>query len=94
MRCSSEAGSAPAGSTSSVTSTLPEAVESPANTCAGLPFTNSSATTKISPRDGSMTGVPVMPAVGVISPQGRSPDGTGLPSCVDQTTAPVAADSS
>ena len=86
--------SAPGGSTSWATSTLPEAVESPVNMCAGRPFTSSSATTKISPLDGSIAGVPVMPAVGAISPQGRSPDGTGRPSCVDQTTAPVAADSS
>ena len=41
-----------------------------------------------------MTGVPVMPTVGVIFPQGRLADGTGLPRCVDQTTAPVAAESS
>ena len=40
-----------------------------------------------------MTGVPAMPTVGVMSPQGRSADGTGLPRWADQTTAPVAAES-
>ncbi len=40
-----------------------------------------------------MTGVPVMPTVGVMSPQGSEPAGTGLPRCADQSTAPVAGDS-
>ncbi len=40
-----------------------------------------------------MTGVPVIPTVGEMSPQGRDSDGTGAPTCVDQTTAPVADDS-
>jgi hypothetical protein len=61
--------------------------------CAGFPRVSSSATTKISPRAGSMTGVPVIPTVGVMSPQGSEPAGTGVPRCLDQITAPVAADS-
>ena len=40
-----------------------------------------------------MTGVPVMPTVGVMFPQGRPVVGTGLPRCADQATAPVAAES-
>ncbi len=36
----------------------------------GLPLTSSSATTKTSPRASSITGVPVMPTVGEMSPQG------------------------
>jgi hypothetical protein len=39
-----------------------------------------------------MTGVPVMPTVGVMSPQGRSLEGTGVPTWVDQTTRPVEAE--
>ena len=41
----------------------------------GSRCTSSSATTKISPRAGSMTGVPVMPTVGVMSPQGSDAGG-------------------
>ena len=92
MRCSSAAVSAPAGSTSWVISVLPVAVARPVSMCAGFPFTISSATTKISARAGSMTGVPVMPTVGVMSPQGSDVEGTGLPRWADQATAPVAAD--
>jgi hypothetical protein len=40
-----------------------------------------------------MTGVPVMPTEGEMSPQGSMADGTGLATWVDQTTAPVAEDS-
>ncbi len=40
-----------------------------------------------------MTGVPVMPTVGSMSPQGRAVDGTGWATRVDQTTAPVVPDS-
>ena len=40
-----------------------------------------------------MTGVPVMPTVGSMLPQGSDPAGTGWPRCADQTTAPLAADS-
>ena len=40
-----------------------------------------------------MTGVPVIPTVGAISPQGSEPDGTGVARWRDQATAPVAADS-
>ena len=93
MRCSSAAGSAPGGSTSWLISIVPDAVLKPTSVCSGFPSLSLSATTKISFRDRSMTGVPVMPAVGVISPQGSDPAGTGLPSWVDQVTAPVAADS-
>ena len=82
----------PAGSTSWVISVLPDAVARPISVCAGAPFTSSSATTKISSRDGSMTGVPVIPTVGVMSPHGRSVAGTGVPRCVDHATAPVLAD--
>jgi hypothetical protein len=38
----------------------------------------SSATTKISEREASMTGVEVMPTVGEMSPQGRSAASTGV----------------
>ena len=41
-----------------------------------------------------MTGVPVMPTVGVMSPHGQvGSTAPGVPTRVDQTTAPVAADS-
>ena len=52
---------------------------------------SSSATAKISPRATSSTGVPVMPTVGLISPHGRSPEGTGVPTWLDHRTAPVLA---
>ncbi len=51
----------------------------------------SSATTKISFLAGSITGVPVIPATGLMSPHGSEPDCTGLPRCTDQSTLPVAA---
>ena len=38
-----------------------------------------------------MTGVPVIPTVGVMSPQGRSVAGTGVPRCADQALAPLLA---
>jgi hypothetical protein len=44
---------------------------------------------KISDLAGSMTGVPVMPTVGLMSPQGSDPEVTGVPRCTDQITAPV-----
>ena len=72
---------------------MPDAVPSPTSRCAGLPPDISSATTKISWRVGSITGVPVMPTLGDMSPQGSDPAGTGLPRCADQMTAPLAADS-
>ena len=93
MRCSSAGVYAPGGSTFWVSRTVPVAVPSPASTWAGFPFTCSSATTKISPRAGSMTGVPVMPTVGPMSPQGSDDAGTGVARCLDQMTAPVLADS-
>ena len=40
-----------------------------------------------------MTGVPVMPTVGLMFEHGSAAAGTGAPSCVDQAIAPVAADS-
>ena len=40
-----------------------------------------------------MTGVPVTPTVGVMSPHGSALAGTGVARCRDQSTAPVAADS-
>ncbi len=43
---------APAGSTSSDSSSLPDDVLSPTSVCRGRPATNSSATAKISPREG------------------------------------------
>ncbi len=82
----------PAGSTSWSSSDLPVAVLSPTSSWAGLPFTSSSATTKTSARVSSITGVPVMPTVGEMSPQGSDADGTGVPRWVDQTTEPVVAD--
>ena len=60
---------------------------------AGEPFTSSSATAKISDRPGSITGVPVIPTVGEMSPHGSDREGTGVATWVDQTTAPVVADS-
>ena len=63
----------------------------PNSRCAGLPPAISSATTKISFRAGSITGVPVMPATGLMSPQGSEPACTGRPRCTDQATWPVAA---
>ena len=51
----------------------------------------SSVTANTSPRAWSMTGVPVMPTRGEMSPQGRFPDGTAVPTCVDHNTAPVLA---
>ena len=45
----------------------------------------------ISPSVG-ITGVPVIPTVGMILPQGSDAAGTGLPRCADQATVPVAAD--
>jgi hypothetical protein len=40
-----------------------------------------------------MTGVPVIPTVGVMSPQGRDAAGTAVPTWADQATAPVPDDS-
>jgi hypothetical protein len=54
---------------------------------------NSSATTKISCLAGSITGVPVIPTVGVMLPHPSELAGTGVPICRDHRTAPVAADS-
>jgi hypothetical protein len=65
----------------------------PKSRCAGPPPVRTSATTKISFRAWSITGVPVMPTVGEMSPHGSDPEGTGLARCTDQATAPVAADS-
>ncbi len=93
MRWSSAEVSAPGGSTSRVISTRPVAVLRPASTWAGRPRTSSSATTKISRRAGSMTGVPVIPAVGAMSPQGSELAGTGGARCRDHATCPVAGDS-
>jgi hypothetical protein len=39
-----------------------------------------------------MTGVPVMPTVGEMSPHGSELLGTGVPRCADQITVPVVAD--
>ena len=75
-----------------VSSTLPVVGVEPDQHVGRVPARNSSATTKSSDRAGSITGVPVMPTVGVMSPQGRSPLGTGTARWVDQTTAPVAAE--
>ena len=91
MRCRRAVLAAPAGSTARDISNLPVAVLSPTSLWLAFPPNSSSATAKISPRAGSMTGVPVMPTVGRMSPQGSSDDGTGLATWVDHTTAPVAA---
>src|ERR1700722_9193469 len=93
VRCRSAAGSAPGGSTSCSNSMAPEVALRPINLCSGPPFTNSSAITKISFLDWSITGVPVIPTVGEISPQGSDDAGTAGPTWVDQTTAPVEEDS-
>ena len=52
---------------------------------------DSSATTKISERAGSMTGVPVMPTVGAMSPQGRAAAVTGVARWFDHRTVPLSA---
>ena len=57
-----------------------------------MPCVSSSATTKISWRAGSMTGVPVIPTLGEMLPHGRAPAGTGCP-MRDHSTEPVAGDS-
>ncbi len=41
---------------------------------------------------GSITGVPVIPTVGEMLPQGSDPEGTGVPRWRDHSTAPLAAD--
>ena len=41
----------------------------------------------------STTGVPVIPTVGEMSPQGKADEGTGVPRWALQATSPVAADS-
>ena len=46
---------------------------------AGAPLTNSSATANSSDRAGSITGVPVMPTVGEMSPQGGRCSAPGFP---------------
>ena len=50
----------------------------------------SAATTKSSPRAGSMTGVEVMPTVGLMFPHNPGTDVrlNGVPTWVDQSTAP------
>ena len=40
-----------------------------------------------------MTGVPVIPTLGVMSPHGSELAGTGVARCLDQATFPVPADS-
>ena len=61
----------------------------PTSTWAGAPCLSSSATTKSSPRASSTTGVPVIPTVGSMSPQGNEDAGTGRARWLDQRTAPV-----
>ena len=92
MRCSSAAGVEPAGSTSWVSSVLPVAVFSPTSSWAGLPLTSSSATTKSSERASSITGVPVIPTLGEMLPQGSDPEGTGVPRWLDHSTVPFVAE--
>ena len=82
----------PAGSTFWSNSTFPVAVLSPTSWWAGCPLIISSATTNTSPRAVSSTGVPVIPTVGEMSPQGSEADGTGVARCVDQATVPLVAD--
>jgi hypothetical protein len=53
---------------------------------------DTSATTKISCRVGSMTGVPVIPTVGPMLPQGSADAATGVARWFDHTTAPVEAE--
>ncbi len=84
---------APAGSTFCDNSVVPVPVSNPTSTCAGLPLTSSSATTKTSARASSITGVPVIPTVGEMSPQGSDREGTGVPRWVDHSTEPVVAES-
>ncbi len=78
-RCAAGArpASEPDGSTSCFSSTCPVAVLSPTSSCAGFPLTSSSATTNTSARVSSITGVPVMPTLGVMLPHGSDPDGHG-----------------
>ena len=93
VRCSSANGFEPFGSTFSVSSTAPVAESRPTSTWTECPPVISSATTNSSPRAVSITGVPVIPTVGAMSPQGSEPAGTGWPTVFDQTTAPVVAES-
>ncbi len=55
-----------------------------------LPF-HSSATTKISPNAESMTGVPVMPTVGLTSPHPSLFAGTGVARFTRHKTVPLSA---
>src|SRR6204780_1128983 len=45
------------------------------------------------PSAGSITGVPTIPTVGVMSPQGSELEGTGVPALACHAIAPVAASS-
>lgn len=71
VRCKRAAGSLLGGSTSWVISIFPIVVFGPTNVWAGVPFTSRSPTTKISDCAVSITGVPVMPTLGVISPAAK-----------------------
>ena len=62
---------------------------SPTSTCAGDPSTSSSATTKISPRDGVDDRGAGDPDGGRDVAAGQRRAGTGVARCRDQTTAPV-----
>ena len=86
VRCSSAAGSAPGGSTFCESSTWPSPVDRPSRMWAGRPLTSLSATAKSSLRPGSTTGVPVMPTVGEIFPQGS---GVGRGDGCPQVCGPV-----
>ena len=85
------AGPCPGGSTAWASMEAPVYRFNPTRTWAGAPPLSSSATAKISPRAGSITGVPVMPTVGLMLPHGRLPDGTGVPTWADHRMAPVLA---
>ena len=76
-----------------MSSVLPVAVLSPTSSWVGLPLTSSSATTKSSERASSITGVPVIPTLGAMLPQGSDPEGTGVPTWLDHSTVPSVAES-
>ena len=91
-RCNWALGSEPGGSTGWSSRTAPVVTSSPKRSCRTADPTSSSATTNTSWRVESTTGVEVIPTVGVMSPQGRSPDGTGAATVVDHRIDPSVAD--
>ncbi len=93
MRCRIAFGSEPGGSTTVLRTFSPLLMRKPSSTCwAWLP-SHVSATAYSTPVAWSITGVPTMPTVGVMSPHGSELDGTGVPALACQTIWPVEASS-